>query len=67
MTDGAQGTLPRRWTDAAGRQSTGLLAGILAWWRGRRREIRVSRLSDDWLRAHEAEAVKHRTEPGRSW
>jgi hypothetical protein len=34
-------------------------ARLLGRWRPRRKVIRVSRLSDDWLRRHDAEATKH--------
>jgi hypothetical protein len=36
-----------------------VLARLLTPWRARPTRIRVSRLSDEWLKRHDADAMKH--------
>lgn len=40
--------------------ATTMMTGLWAWMRPGRGEIRVSRLSREWLRQHEIESLKHR-------
>lgn len=66
MTDWAQVSEAPRWQSETGshpwRRVTQLVARLATRWRERRGRIHVSRLSDEWLRNYEIDAVKHRND-----